>query len=195
MQIPRLTRSALGTCALIAMLAGCNSTGSQQLAPVGPIQQTNVGSRTDSRGASGVSQIRPSDRAFAKSGPDTFPGKNGRIAFLYGLPSINGGDVYTMNSDGTHVQRITHFGPSFATAVGWENWSPDGKLIVFEKWSASSGRSEIWLMNADGTHQHSLRPDPNFFDRAPSFSPHGGWVAFARCFPPGETFAASIERG
>lgn len=184
MQVSRLTPSALGACALVAMLAGCNSTGSQQFAPAGPMQQTSR-SGSDAQSGPEVSESRPVNRALSGSGPDAFPGKDGRIAFLYGLPSINGGDVYTMNSDGTHVRRITHFGPSFTTAVAWENWSPDGKLIAFQKWTASDGRSEVWLMNADGTGQHPLRPDPKFFDSAPSFSPRGDLVAFARCFPPG----------
>ncbi len=38
MQISKLTPSALGACAVIAMLAGCNSAGSQ-VAPLGPAQQ------------------------------------------------------------------------------------------------------------------------------------------------------------
>src|ERR1700735_2760615 len=42
MQISRLTASALGTCALIAMLAGCNSAGSRQLTPDGFRQQNAV---------------------------------------------------------------------------------------------------------------------------------------------------------
>ncbi len=185
MQISKLTPSALGIGALTAVLAGCNSAGSPQFAPAVPMQQVNVGAGSDAQRASGVLNTQPADRAPEKSRSDVFSGKNGRIAFLYGLPSINGGDVYTMNSDGTHLMRVTHFGPAFTTAVGWENWSPDGSLIVFEKWWASSGRSEVWLMNADGTHKHPLLHDPKFFDRAPSFSPRGDWVVFARCFPPG----------
>ncbi len=161
--------SALALAVSCSLLWGCNNNRSQ-LPPVGATQQ-------DAPALS--SSTTDADRR------DAFPGRNGRIAFLYGLPSINGGDVYTMNSDGSHVVRVTHFGPSFATAVGWENWSPDGRLIVFEKWRASDGRTEVWLMNADGTGRHPLRHDPKFFDRAPSFSPRGDWVVFARCFPPG----------
>jgi Tol biopolymer transport system component len=165
MQISRLTPSALGTCALIAVLAGCNSAGSQQLPPVGPVQ-TNVGS--------------DADRAPAKSGPDAFPGKNGRIAFLYGLSF--GGDVYTMNSDGSHIRRVTRFGPSFATAVDWVNWSPDGRHFVFDEFSKAKdyGDDHVWLMNADGSDQHPLLSHAHFIHFTPSFSPSGDQVIFAR---------------
>ncbi|MBZ5657760.1 MAG: hypothetical protein LAO56_21050 [Acidobacteriia bacterium] len=53
----------------------------------------------------------------------TFPGKNGRIAFIQGM------DVYTMNSDGSDVKQLTNLGPDNGAA--WESWSPDGKQIVF----------------------------------------------------------------
>jgi hypothetical protein len=62
-----------------------------------------------------------------------FPGKNGRIAFVYG-PLLSAtaqlGDAYTMNSDGTHVLQLTHFGPSFTTLASYENWSPRGRQSV-----------------------------------------------------------------
>jgi hypothetical protein len=56
----------------------------------------------------------------------TFPGKNGRIAFILGP------DVYTMNPDGGDVKQLTNLGPD--GGAFWESWSPDGKQIVFNEY-------------------------------------------------------------
>jgi Tol biopolymer transport system component len=104
----------------------------------------------------------------------TFPGRNGRIAFLLGP------DVYTMNADGSDVQQLTHL-PS-DRAANWEFWSPDGKQIVFNEGPADvGGVGEIWLMNADGSHQHLILKEDDFSDDRPSFTPDGNFVLFNRC--------------
>ena len=106
----------------------------------------------------------------------TFPGKNGRIAFLV-LP-----DVYTMNSDGSDVRQLTTLTDgSFADAP---HWSADGKQIVFTYAPAPDFIGQVWAMNADGTSQHRLySDDPSFGDYQPSFSPDGKQVVFTRCGP------------
>src|SRR4029077_19553610 len=75
----------------------------------------------------------------------TFPGKNGRIAF------VHDGEIFTMNTDGTAVRQITHVGPD--TSANWPSWSADGRAIVFNE-TPSSGVSELWIMNADGSNPH-----------------------------------------
>jgi Tol biopolymer transport system component len=104
----------------------------------------------------------------------TFPGKNGRIAFILGP------DVYTMNPDGSDVRQITHL--SADRAANWEFWSPDGKQIVFNEGPADvGGVGEIWLMNADGSNQHLILKEDDFSDDRPSFTPDGNSVLFNRC--------------
>jgi tol-pal system beta propeller repeat protein TolB len=56
-----------------------------------------------------------------------------------------GYDIYTMDSDGTNVQRIT-YGKSYNGNI---SWSPDGSEIVFE--SDRTGDREIFKINADGS--------------------------------------------
>jgi Tol biopolymer transport system component len=73
---------------------------------------------------------------LARPAEATFPGKNGRIAFILGP------DVYTMNSNGSDVKQLTNLGPD--GRASWESWSPDGKHIVFNEYRpptslASSG--------------------------------------------------------
>lgn len=103
----------------------------------------------------------------------TFPGKNGRIAF------IQGPDVYSMNSDGSDIRQLTNLGPdSFAF---WEFWSPDGKQLVFSVFNAPNFLGQLWLMNADGSNQHLLLAEDNFDEESPSFTPDGKSVVFTRC--------------
>jgi len=103
----------------------------------------------------------------------TFPGKNGRIAFVQ-FP-----DIFTMNPDGSDVRQLTNLGPDrFAF---WESWSPDGKQIVFNESSSADFRYELWLMNADGSNQHVLLAEPDFHNEGPSFTPDGSAVIFTRC--------------
>jgi Tol biopolymer transport system component len=102
----------------------------------------------------------------------TFPGKNGRIAFILGP------DVYTMNSDGSDVRQLTNLGPDNSAA--WESWSPDGKLIVFSEFPPPDFHGQLWLMNADGSNQHLLLAEPGITEVRPSFSPDGKTVVFSR---------------
>src|SRR5258708_37812711 len=78
----------------------------------------------------------------------TFPGKNGRIAF------IQGPDVYTMNPDGSDVKQLTNLGPD--NGVAWESWSPDGKQIVLNEYRSPDFLGQLWLTNADGSNQRLL---------------------------------------
>jgi Tol biopolymer transport system component len=122
----------------------------------------------------------------APSAHATFPGANGRIAFLL---YDHGSDIYTMNPDGSDVRRLTHFAPEHS--AGNENWSPDGSMIVFERTNRGH-QHKIWLMDADGSNQHLLFPDPWFEDHTPSFSPDGTKVLFSRCQPEGREHRCAL---
>jgi Tol biopolymer transport system component/DNA-binding winged helix-turn-helix (wHTH) protein len=58
-------------------------------------------------------------------------------------------------------------------------WSPDGQKIAFA--DKSSGNSEVFLMNADGSGLQNLTNDP-LPDSTPIFSPVGGEIIFTRDF-------------
>jgi hypothetical protein len=78
-----------------------------------------------------------------------------------------GGPFYTINIDGTGLQRITNgIDPV---------WSPDGTQIAYTSWEDPRG---VWVVNADGSNAHRL------FDwsqtRYPSWSPDGQQIVFAR---------------
>jgi Tol biopolymer transport system component len=103
----------------------------------------------------------------------TFPGKNGRIAF------VQGPDIFTMNADGSDVRQLTNLGPN--SGAFWESWSPDGKQIVFNEFRAPDFLGQLWLMNADGSNQHLLLAEADFENERPSFTPDGNSVIFTRC--------------
>jgi TolB protein len=62
-------------------------------------------------------------------------------------------------------------------------WSPDGKLIVFEKKNCDADQyceKDLWLMNAAGENRRRVIEDPNFDDYDPTFSPGADKLAFIR---------------
>jgi TolB protein len=101
-----------------------------------------------------------------------FPGKNGRIAFVFGP------DIYTMNPDGSKLRQLTNLGPE--NSASWESWSPDGKHIVFSEFPPPDFNGQLWIMNADGRNQHLLLAEPGITEERPSFSPDGERVIFSR---------------
>lgn len=127
----------------------------------------------------------------ANSAHATFPGKNGRIAFVFGP------DIYSMNPDGSDVRQLTNLGPE--NSASWESWSPDGKQIVFCEFPPPDFHGQLWLMNADGSNQHVLLAEPGITEVRPSFSPDGKTIAFSRGGPDynpdnGNPFVVEIYR-
>lgn len=73
-----------------------------------------------------------------------------QIAFV----STNSGndEIYLVDRTGRVVQQLTH------NIWEWDkhpSWSPDGSRIVFYS-NRDSGRTQIWIMNADGSGQLNL---------------------------------------
>jgi Tol biopolymer transport system component len=116
----------------------------------------------------------------------TFPGKNGRIAF------VQGPDIYTMHPDGSDVRQLTSF--TDGGGAFWVNWSADSTELVFSRFSPPDFLGQMWLMNADGSNQRLLFNDPGFDDEAPSFSPDGRYVIFQQCAPLDGEFPCTIHR-
>src|SRR5438552_16915659 len=78
----------------------------------------------------------------------TFPGANGKIAF------VRGNDVWTMNPDGSSQVDITNTPSASEDSPAW---SADGKRIAYVRDRA------IWTMNADGTLPTQVVPAPTTF--------------------------------
>lgn len=89
--------------------------------------------------------------------------------------SVETGDkpaIYTMNSDGTNVTRLTYSSGEEQTG----QWSPDGTKILF--FSKRNGANDIYSMNPDGSGQTRLTYDPAD-DISPYWAPDGTRIYFA----------------
>jgi TolB protein len=82
--------------------------------------------------------------------------------------------LFTVRADGIGRTQITR-GPAQA---GRGEWSPDGRLVVFERIAADKSRTAVATMNADGSGIRELTPAGQQAD--PSFTPDGQWVVFTR---------------
>ena len=94
----------------------------------------------------------------------TVPEFEGKLVFQTTI----GGDFYTINADGTALQRIT----DGVDAV----WSPDGQQIAYTRWREPRG---VWVVDAaDPASERRV------FDwsaaRWPSWSPAGNEILFSR---------------
>jgi Tol biopolymer transport system component len=119
----------------------------------------------------GVALLVPASAAQA-----TFPGANGKIAYIK-LGDLTPGDhIYTINPDGTEDKRLTPIPVDYDTAV---SWSPDGRKVAF----TSSSNGQIYTINADGSDAKQLTSDEDI-NGWPSWSPDGKQIAFASGLGP-----------
>ena len=90
-------------------------------------------------------------------------------------------DIYTMNDDGSRIQRLT----DNPLADRLPRWSPDGRKIVFARRPMFKGPvdpdhiiSNIFVMDADGHHEHRLTDTPANYEK-PAWHPDGNHIAFS----------------
>jgi len=132
--------------------------------------------------------------------PQSFPGIDGRIAFVQVPPDANGmdADVYTINPDGTHMRRITHLAAR-GDGASTPHWSPDGKQIIFVWCTGGCNTPQtttqtIGVVNADGTGLRVLYREAGVNVQNQAFSPDGRHIVFSRCvLANGECFIARIN--
>ncbi|HKP71847.1 MAG TPA: hypothetical protein VJT82_02850, partial [Pyrinomonadaceae bacterium] len=67
----------------------------------------------------------------------------------YAVEGGGGGNLYTVNPDGSGLAR---FDPNDETTNSEPAWSPDGTQVVYARDQSGSGSSEIYTTNASGTH-------------------------------------------
>ncbi len=93
--------------------------------------------------------------------PTPTPGLQGRFVFQV----ASGGDIYTVNADGTGLARLTQgMDPS---------WSADGSQVAFSRWTTPWG---IYVINGDGTNERLVFSSN--VARSPVWSPNGSQIAF-----------------
>jgi Periplasmic component of the Tol biopolymer transport system len=100
--------------------------------------------------------------------------ESGRIAFA------ESGQIYLINADGSGLTQLTNSDPSvynYQPAL-----SPDGTRVAFA--SSQSGRSQILIVNSDGTDLRTLTTNSISIDSEPAWSPDGQRLAFVRGYDP-----------
>jgi Tol biopolymer transport system component len=106
----------------------------------------------------------------------------GVIAYWHGATNGEDGgpmnaEIYTTPATVGIQTRLTHNG----TPDIEPTWSPDGEQIAY----FSTDRSEIWVMNADGSAQRRLFRSKENEGWAPAWSPDGKRIAFLHCCSSG----------
>ncbi len=82
-------------------------------------------------------------------------------------------DIYIMRGDGTDVRRLT-------TSLGYDGgpfFSPDGKRLVWRRFSPDGAQAEVWTMRIDGTDQKQVTK-LRAMSWAPYFHPSGDYLIF-----------------
>lgn len=108
-------------------------------------------------------------------GVDTSPAWNPKTGQQIVFVSDRGGEpmLYTMNSDGTNVQKIDM--PDMGYVVD-PSWSPNGQLLTF-CWRRPSGNFDIYIMDIASRQLVELTRDAGRNER-PSWAPDGRHIVF-----------------
>ena len=127
--------------------------------------------------ALGVTTVTPTPVATASGSADSSR-LNGKLVFQLS----SGGEIYTINVDGTGLRLLTRgLDPA---------WSPDGEQVAFTRWEGE-GRG-LWAISADGAGEELLFGGDLL--KEPAWSPDGRSIVFSMqsggkeeheiCFPP-----------
>jgi Tol biopolymer transport system component len=111
--------------------------------------------------------------------------RNGQIVFRrYFDPDQTKSALFVMNPDGSHIRQITH------PPKGWYDnvpaWSPDGKMITFERFKSDTSTSRVMVVNPDTGHTRTVVPCTGrcVYAIDPEFSPDSRSIAYSRTVAP-----------
>lgn len=96
-------------------------------------------------------------------------------------------ELFTIGVDGTNEVQLTDH-PAFSNITDSDpDWSADGTKIVFssDRDDRTLFRSELYVMNADGTAETRLTNNAGQNDLAPNWSPDGTRIVWAHQPDPG----------
>jgi Tol biopolymer transport system component len=107
--------------------------------------------------------------AVAPAAHATYPGANGRLAF------VRANQIYTAQPDGGGLVKLTTGGKNYRP-----KWSPDGRRIAYVHEVSATSR-DLWVMNADGSGKSRVTRLGSV--TGPTWSPDGQRLAFGGLGP------------
>ncbi len=110
--------------------------------------------------------------ALYSAPPGPAPVSGGHIAFMSVQPS-GAEEIFAMDPSGGQRTQLTFRGLHSESP----QWSPDGSQIAYQGDVTSRQNFEIHVMNADGSNDHVVSPDPSD-DAQPFWSPDGKQIVF-----------------
>ena len=176
---PRVSFLLLLTGLALSVVEGCGggsigpSAGSGQDQIYGPFQTRAAGGKpqTITSSINGPTITGIAGAAFTKITYAPAPNPaNSRIAFIRNLA---GTTLNIVNADGSNLRSLPGVAP-----IHKPTWSRDGRL-AFDAEDYSTGRSQIYVVNSDGTNLHKIS-DNTSSDIGPSWSPDNFHIAFYR---------------
>jgi TolB protein len=157
---------AVGVLFVAFMLGACTGGGGTTAAT--PTRSAATTSPTQSAEPSAA---RPaiSDLVDVLGEPIDVSSLQGRIVFSSGTE-----DIYIVNADGSGLTPV-------ATSEELEfdpTWSADGTAIAYRHQPGDDGTTDIFTMDADGSHQRNLSGSDGLGDWGPDWSSDGEWIAW-----------------
>jgi Tol biopolymer transport system component len=140
----------------------------------------------DGSGKTRVTQgdLQPQGPAFSPDGT--------KIAFFSYADSPWESDIFTINTDGTGLFKVTD---NNNVDDSWPDWSPKGNKIVYDRGphNFSDGDKEINTINPDGTGRVQVTSNTTN-DQGPEYSPSGNKIVYAGGYPEdGEIFTINTD--
>jgi TolB protein len=96
--------------------------------------------------------------------------------FVNDVPFWSG--LLIMRADGTHIRRVTRVSQPDRFLQWQEQYSPDGRWLVFERLSFARDLRAIFITRIDGTHVRRLTPWALNAGDHPDWSPDGREILF-----------------
>ena len=118
--------------------------------------------------------------AVSREAEATFPGKNGKIAYVAFRYTNGTVEIYTINPGGGGKTQITHNNKADYDP----DYSPDGKRIVYEgsdtfgDLDVDKAESDIYTIKAGGGDKTHVTNTDKVDEFEPSYSPDGKKIAY-----------------
>jgi Tol biopolymer transport system component len=146
-------------------------------------KEGNAMTRSPFRRIAAVAVAATATASFSVAGATpaeaTFPGHNGRVAYMdtvFTRAHPDGeNEIFTIRDNGTSRRRLTSRGGNDDP-----RWGPFGHRILYTHRSDAGG-SQIWVMNGPyGGHKRNLSGRSHHADSQPAWAPGGHRVVFVR---------------